>query len=110
MSSFSDAVAQGIVPAPNTRMMKVQFTYNTGATLLLEGDSLSEWFSNYLRMLQISYVFDTMQQQRVQQEQQREQENSAKPIVRGDAVRQWLEQVENKERGLSVNSKDDNKK
>jgi len=104
MSNFTEAVAQGIVPAPNTRLIKAQFTYNTGATLVLDDDSLAEWFSNYLRMIHTSFIVEAFQQQ---QQQQKEAAEAApqQPIVPSEKVRDWLQTVENKQRGLPVDEK-----
>ena len=102
MSTILEIVAQGVVPAPNNHIVKAEFTYNTGTKLTLEGDSLGDWFGKYISLLQMSYVIEAARARQEQEAAQKEQ----MPIVRADTVRDFLSNVENKQRGIVVGNKD----
>ena len=52
-STITEAVVGGVAPFPLNGLTKVVFHYNAGHTLVLEGNALTTWFQEYLRMFAI---------------------------------------------------------
>lgn len=52
-STYVEAVALGIVPSQNNRMVKATFEYSGGGILTLQGDALYSWLNGYVQLIDV---------------------------------------------------------
>lgn len=52
-NTFIEAVAVGVVPSQNNRMIRATFEYSGGGKLTLEGDALYSWLSGYIHLIDV---------------------------------------------------------